>query len=212
MLRSILLIACSAWLAAEVEAFTLKDGRHLVGTYDEAAARLTLNGPGKAAIPLDTRDIVSRSPATEEELARPAAKPVPAAPPVEEKHKAAPAEALAALRLHETWQAAHDTEALAEQAQQRAWSEYARARDVCLVQFMAAADLSPFPIKVPENASAQDLIKAQRIQRLNQRMAKILESRTLKHPGGERERESLEDQLPLYAELRGLPWLVELSR
>lgn len=90
-MRFLLLIACVAALSgAEAETFILRDGRKLVGTYDEASQTLTLIGSPAVSIKVRERDIEKRSPADPElikSLEKPQQKVVRPDKPAETKPK-----------------------------------------------------------------------------------------------------------------------------
>lgn len=78
------LLFVTALGAAELEQITTTDGRKLVGTYDENAGTMTLDGPGAAVIKLRPRDVKAREACVRPEAPAPAPKTEaqrPATPP-----------------------------------------------------------------------------------------------------------------------------------
>ena len=62
-MRCLLLAMFSCALsAAELEQITTTDGRRLIGTYDDVAGVLVLDGPGAASIKLPSSQVKARSP------------------------------------------------------------------------------------------------------------------------------------------------------
>lgn len=126
-MRPYLLLALfSLCTAAELEQITTTDGRRLVGTYDEAAGTMTLDGPGAAVIKLRPRDVKSRDAFVRAEAP---AKAVPDA-----SHSAVPVK-LPDEKLTDAFRAVTEAHAAADEAERLA-----------VVAWLRANDLEPVPV------------------------------------------------------------------
>lgn len=146
MRHFILLAMFALCSAAEVEQITLADGRHLVGTYDDIAGTITLDGPGAAVIKVKRYDVKTR-----EAYAR------PPAPVAKDEAPARPVEK-AVDPIDGVWRAfaeATDIRARAEDA--------ARAtEDAAVLKWVASIDLSLLPVPALGADPRQSEIDAKR--------------------------------------------------
>jgi hypothetical protein len=204
-MRSIaaLLIFCPLMYAADREQFTLKDGRVIVGTYDETTQTLQIESP-KAAMHVDARDIAKR------EEAPPEAPRVPRAQAAETKPAAhasvdeftAIADELGKQKERMARASAKQTEAEAELADARAATQEARQRFCFLIVTKGDLELMPLP-KDPAAAQAVNdmngvLLRAQ--------AARVAAKTDKWQPNDGRFRGVFDGQtLQAYAKLKGLP-------
>lgn len=165
MLLAILLV-CR--LGAEDESFTLKDGRTLIGTYDEVAQTVRLRGVGSATVHVAPSDITHREAAPPDAPAKARLEPIADAAPQGMPPKAARALSMAKQITEQK------AKADAEQAKYVALrNEQATNVSDALHEFFETADLSPVPVTLPPNPSDQDLEEARRGKAFNDTMNRL---------------------------------------
>jgi hypothetical protein len=118
-MRPLILLALALSLtAADLEQITLTDGRRLIGYYDEAAGKLTVEGPPKVVLNVTTAQVASRSPYVRAPEADPAKRDAAELVRLEAEREAALAD-IARLRKFASTRSGKDAEIALSQADER---------------------------------------------------------------------------------------------
>ena len=147
----LLLLLALSLTSAELEQITLADGRRLIGYYDEAAGRLTVEGPPKAVLPITARQIVSRSPYVRAVETDPVKRDEAELVRLESEHAAAIADA-SRLRKFASTRTGKDAETAIAQADERVTQATRLAEKIDAARARLATSK---PAPSPEQASAR---------------------------------------------------------